>query len=105
MRPLSGLSWVMICWAFSWLSQKAGWPIWALSWSRPAFLPATSKTVPQRGETAEDFVGRPDLVRGYVGPQGLGEKVKYIADPRVAPGTAWITGANKEHTHARNVVR
>ena len=53
---------------------------------------------------AEDFVGRPDLVRGYVGPQGLGEKVKYIADPRVAPGTAWITGANKEHTHAKNVV-
>ncbi|MCX4587762.1 proline--tRNA ligase [Streptomyces sp. NBC_01481] len=53
--------------------------------------------------TAEDFTGRPDLVRGYVGPQGL-EKVRYIADPRVAPGTAWITGANKPDTHARNVV-
>ncbi|MEU3661953.1 proline--tRNA ligase [Streptomyces sp. NPDC032940] len=63
------------------------------------FAPATVELV-----TAEDFVGRPDLVRGYVGPQGLGEKVKYIADPRVAPGTAWITGANKEHTHAKNVV-
>ncbi|MFE0950410.1 proline--tRNA ligase, partial [Streptomyces mutabilis] len=54
------------------------------------FAPAAVELV-----TAEDFVGRPDLVRGYVGPQGLGEKVKYIADPRVAPGTAWITGANK----------
>ncbi|WP_028814793.1 proline--tRNA ligase [Streptomyces flavidovirens] len=53
--------------------------------------------------TAEDFVGRPDLVRGYVGPQGL-EKVRYIADPRVAAGTAWITGANKPDTHAKNVV-
>ncbi|MFH9472080.1 proline--tRNA ligase [Streptomyces clavifer] len=53
--------------------------------------------------TAEDFVGRPELVRGYVGPQGL-EKVRYIADPRVAPGTAWITGANKEGKHAKNVV-
>ncbi|MET9595931.1 proline--tRNA ligase [Streptomyces sp. NPDC006516] len=53
--------------------------------------------------TAEDFVGRPDLVRGYVGPQGL-EKVRYIADPRVAAGTSWITGANKEGKHARNVV-
>lgn len=53
--------------------------------------------------TAEDFVGRPDLVRGYVGPQGL-EKVRYIADPRVAAGTSWITGANKEGVHARNVV-
>ncbi|WP_121749455.1 proline--tRNA ligase [Streptomyces sp. E2N166] len=63
------------------------------------FAPAAVELV-----TAEDFVGRPDLVRGYVGPQGLGEKVQYIADPRVAPGTAWITGANKEHTHAKNVV-
>ncbi|ANS68343.1 prolyl-tRNA synthetase [Streptomyces lincolnensis] len=63
------------------------------------FAPATVEMV-----TETDFAGRPDLVRGYVGPQGLGEKVKYIADPRVAPGTAWITGANKEHTHARNVV-
>ncbi|MFE9347513.1 proline--tRNA ligase [Streptomyces olivaceus] len=63
------------------------------------FAPAAVELV-----TAEDFVGRPDLVRGYVGPQGLGEKAQYIADPRVAPGTAWITGANKEHTHARNVV-
>lgn len=53
--------------------------------------------------TAEDFEGRDDLVRGYVGPQGL-EKVRYIADPRIAPGTAWITGANKADTHARNVV-
>ncbi|GAA3819692.1 proline--tRNA ligase [Streptomyces coacervatus] len=54
--------------------------------------------------TEADFAGRPDLVRGYVGPQGLGEKVKYIADPRVAPGTAWITGANKAGIHARNVL-
>ncbi|NUK05740.1 proline--tRNA ligase [Streptomyces lunaelactis] len=53
--------------------------------------------------TAEDFVDRPDLVRGYVGPQGL-EKVRYIADPRIAPGTAWVTGANKPDTHAKNVV-
>ncbi|MDX3855801.1 proline--tRNA ligase [Streptomyces sp. AK02-01A] len=52
--------------------------------------------------TAEDFEDRPDLVRGYVGPQGL--KIRYIADPRVAPGTAWVTGANKPDTHARNVV-
>ncbi|EPD64475.1 MULTISPECIES: proline--tRNA ligase [unclassified Streptomyces] len=53
--------------------------------------------------TETDFAGRPDLVRGYVGPQGLGEKVKYLADPRVAPGTSWITGANKPGVHARNV--
>ncbi|MFE2524269.1 proline--tRNA ligase [Streptomyces sp. NPDC059382] len=53
--------------------------------------------------TAEDFADRPDLVRGYVGPQGL-DKVRYLADPRVAPGTSWVTGANKPDTHAREVV-
>ncbi|MEU2587578.1 proline--tRNA ligase [Streptomyces avermitilis] len=53
--------------------------------------------------TAEDFEGRDDLVRGYVGPQGL-EKVRYIADPRIAAGTSWITGANKQGVHAKNVV-
>ncbi|MFJ9538841.1 proline--tRNA ligase [Streptomyces sp. NPDC101225] len=63
------------------------------------FAPAPVEMV-----TEADFAGRPDLVRGYVGPQGLGEKVKYIADPRVAPGTAWTTGANKPGVHAKNVV-
>ncbi|MFF4713939.1 proline--tRNA ligase [Streptomyces eurythermus] len=63
------------------------------------FAPAAVEMV-----TETDFAAHPELVRGYVGPQGLGEKVKYIADPRVAPGTDWITGANKEHTHAKNVV-
>ncbi|ARH93458.1 MULTISPECIES: proline--tRNA ligase [Streptomyces] len=62
--------------------------------------PATVELV-----TAEDFTDRPELVRGYVGPQGLaGKAFRYIADPRIAPGTAWITGANKEGKHARNVV-
>ncbi|MBL1092795.1 MULTISPECIES: proline--tRNA ligase [Streptomyces] len=62
--------------------------------------PATVELV-----TAEDFVDRPDLVRGYVGPQGLaGKAFRYLADPRVAPGTAWVTGANKEGVHAKNVV-
>ncbi|MGW6013179.1 proline--tRNA ligase [Streptomyces sp. NPDC055210] len=62
------------------------------------FAPAPVELV-----TAEDFTGRDDLVRGYVGPQGL-EKVRYLADPRVAPGTAWITGANQDGVHAKNVV-
>ncbi|MFF5966387.1 proline--tRNA ligase [Streptomyces collinus] len=62
------------------------------------FAPATVELV-----TETDFAARPDLVRGYVGPQGL-EKVTYIADPRVAPGTSWITGANKAGTHTKNVV-
>ncbi|MEU6912609.1 proline--tRNA ligase [Streptomyces olindensis] len=62
------------------------------------FAPATVELV-----TETDFAARPDLVRGYVGPQGL-DKVTYLADPRVAPGTSWITGANKAGTHTKNVV-
>lgn len=56
--------------------------------------------------TAEDFAVRDDLVRGYVGPQGgmAGKAFRYLADPRVAPGTSWVTGANEEGKHARNVV-
>ncbi|MEV6303720.1 proline--tRNA ligase [Actinoplanes sp. NPDC051861] len=50
----------------------------------------------------DDFASRPDLVKGYIGPQDL--KVRYLADPRVAPGTAWLTGANESGRHATNVV-
>jgi prolyl-tRNA synthetase len=50
----------------------------------------------------DDFESRPDLVKGYIGPQGL--SVRYLADPRVAPGTAWLTGANSPGRHATHVV-
>ncbi|MFM1861394.1 MAG: hypothetical protein RLY80_983, partial [Actinomycetota bacterium] len=30
--------------------------------------------------------------------------ITLLADPRVAPGTAWVSGANKKDCHARNVV-
>jgi len=50
-----------------------------------------------------DFDAHPGLVRGYIGPQGdLG--VRYVVDPLVAEGSAWVTGANIEGKHARNVV-
>ena len=52
-----------------------------------------------------DFAKFPGLVKGYIGPQNaqaLG--IKVYADPRVAPGSAWVTGANKKDRHARNVV-
>ena len=51
---------------------------------------------------ADDFTRHPELVRGYVGPQG--GVVTYWADRRVAPGTAWVTGANKPDTHVRDAV-
>jgi prolyl-tRNA synthetase len=50
----------------------------------------------------DDFASRPDLVKGYIGPQGI--SARYLADPRVAPGTAWLTGANAPGRHATHVV-
>ncbi|RKN46367.1 proline--tRNA ligase [Micromonospora endolithica] len=47
----------------------------------------------------------PELVRGYLGPQILAKLgVRYLVDPRVAPGTAWLTGANEPGRHATDVV-
>jgi prolyl-tRNA synthetase len=57
---------------------------------------------PVRLLTDADFAGRPELARGYVGPQGM--SFRYVADPRVAAGTAWITGANTPGRHAADVV-
>jgi prolyl-tRNA synthetase len=54
---------------------------------------------------AADFAAHPDLVRGYIGPQVLGKLgIRYLVDPRVAPGTAWFTGANEPDRHAYHVV-
>jgi prolyl-tRNA synthetase len=50
----------------------------------------------------DDFAARPDLVKGYIGPQDL--RARYLADPRVVPGTAWLTGANEAGKHATSVV-
>ncbi|SCG60748.1 proline--tRNA ligase [Micromonospora coxensis] len=53
----------------------------------------------------EDWDAHPELVRGYLGPQILGKfGVRYLVDPRVVPGTAWLTGANEPGRHATNVV-
>jgi prolyl-tRNA synthetase len=52
----------------------------------------------------DDFTAYPDLVRGYIGPQGLPDTIRYVVDPSVADGSAWVTGANVEGRHAVNVV-
>ncbi|MEZ7826327.1 MAG: proline--tRNA ligase [Aquiluna sp.] len=55
-----------------------------------------------------DFKSHPELVKGYIGPrkdskQFLGletdSKIEYLLDPRVAEGSAWISGANKDQMH------
>ncbi|MGI8791855.1 MAG: His/Gly/Thr/Pro-type tRNA ligase C-terminal domain-containing protein, partial [Acidimicrobiales bacterium] len=56
--------------------------------------------------TAEDFAAHPTLVRGYMGPQGLaGSGARYLVDPRIAPGTSWVTGANEKGRHTTGVTR
>ncbi|CAN5625028.1 proline--tRNA ligase [soil metagenome] len=57
----------------------------------------------------EDLARVPALVKGYIGPQVLGSgsasKVRYLVDPLVVPGSAWVTGANAADQHAAFVVR
>jgi prolyl-tRNA synthetase len=50
---------------------------------------------------SEDFERYPQLVKGYIGPQILGEVrgVRYLVDPRVVDGTRWVTGANHLGQH------
>jgi len=53
----------------------------------------------------EEFANFPDLVKGYIGPQDAQKSgITVYADPRIAVGTSWVTGANKKDRHARNVV-
>lgn len=58
-----------------------------------------------------DFAAHPELVRGYIGPAVLGPNaadperaVRYLLDPRIVPGTRWITGANQAGRHVLDLV-
>ena len=52
-----------------------------------------------------DFAKHSGLVKGYIGPQDAAKSgITVYADPRVAPGTSWISGANKKDRHARFVL-
>ncbi|GAB3819735.1 proline--tRNA ligase [Micromonospora zhanjiangensis] len=60
---------------------------------------------PATVELFDGFADQPDLVRGYIGPQVLGKLgIRYLVDPRVVAGTAWLTGANEPGRHAVDVV-
>lgn len=58
--------------------------------------------------TDDDFEKYPALVKGYIGPGALGEEsasgVRYVVDPRVVTGTAWIAGANEVDKHVAYLV-
>ncbi|MBV8931858.1 MAG: proline--tRNA ligase [Kutzneria sp.] len=47
-----------------------------------------------------DFAANPFLVKGYIGPNALlTNGVRYLVDPRVVRGSAWVTGADKADHH------
>jgi prolyl-tRNA synthetase len=55
---------------------------------------------------ADDIAKHPEIIRGYLGPQHLAETgIRYVVDPIVVPGSAWVTGANEPDKHAAYVVR
>jgi prolyl-tRNA synthetase len=52
-----------------------------------------------------DFAANPFLVKGYIGPKALLEnKVRYLVDPRVVTGSAWVTGADLLDHHVVDLV-
>lgn len=52
----------------------------------------------------EDFAKHTYLVKGYVGPQDAKRfGLTLYADPRVVPGSNWVTGANEKNKHVRYV--
>ena len=53
-----------------------------------------------------DLAAQPRLVKGYVGPQIMREiGVRYLVDPLVTVGTAWVSGGNEPDKHAAPLVR
>ncbi len=52
-----------------------------------------------------DFARNAFLVKGYIGPVSLAANgVRYLVDPRVVTGTAWVTGADKADHHVVDLV-
>lgn len=54
------------------------------------------------------FAANKSLVKGYIGPGVLGSSrasgIRYLLDPRIAIGSAWITGADMPSKHTLNLV-
>ncbi len=73
-----------------------------------AFAPAEVEAA-----TEQDFEANPELVKGYIGPWSptgaiLGEDsasgIRFLLDPRVVDGSAWVTGANQHEKHVFGLV-
>jgi prolyl-tRNA synthetase len=67
-----------------------------------------AQVAPAEVEPFTEFDKHPALVKGYIGPQVLGadaeSEIRYLVDPRVVPGSRWITGANAPGKHVFDLV-
>jgi prolyl-tRNA synthetase len=67
-----------------------------------------AQVAPAELEPFTEFDKHPGLVKGYIGPEVLGKDsetgIRYLVDPRVVPGTRWITGANAPGKHVFDLV-
>jgi prolyl-tRNA synthetase len=61
----------------------------------------------------EDFAKHPELIKGYIGPVKGSEailglkgvsRIRYLLDPRIIEGSAWVTGANEKEKHVYDLV-
>ena len=56
----------------------------------------------------KDFAAYPMLAKGYIGPGVLGSekasKIRYLLDPSIAEGSAWVTGADEDGKHVFDLV-
>ena len=65
-----------------------------------SFEPATVELLDE-----DDFKSNPFLVKGYIGPRGLERNdVRFLVDPRIVSGTAWISGADEPNRHVVDLV-
>jgi len=55
-----------------------------------------------------EMATHPALVKGYIGPEVLGEEsksgIRFLVDPRIVEGTRWVTGANVPGSHVIDLV-
>ncbi|WP_115922673.1 proline--tRNA ligase [Calidifontibacter indicus] len=69
-----------------------------------------TKVAPAEVEAFEekDFKEYPMLAKGYIGPGVLGEEkasgIRYLLDPTIAQGSAWVTGADEHGKHVLDLV-
>ena len=87
-------------------------------------IPGDREVEPKRAEAAfspndvepateEDFKKHPELIKGYIGPTKDGKAflgkdsatgIRYLVDPRVVEGSAWVSGANANEQHVFDLV-